>query len=329
MIRDVSLADLRSLWRKPGSPLVWSCLFTLPTWLECWSSTLGSGVSPYLQVARGSGGEIGVAPLARAGEQARFLGDPEVCDYQDLVLAVGREAEAVRSLWEGWVSDGVRELVLHRVRPESHVLRHLAPYARSRGADVTVRSVATSVELPLPGTWEEYLAGLDKKRRHELRRKLRRLHRAGDTRFRRVATVREARAVAGEFFAVFRDNREDKAAFLHPDMEAYFAALMERGAGDGLLDLGLLEVDGTLAATALAFDHRGRTHLYNNGYRRRFADLSVGLLCKALSLRDSLERGVAVYDLLAGDEPYKFHLGGVAVPLSRCVIRLGPGSGAP
>jgi CelD/BcsL family acetyltransferase involved in cellulose biosynthesis len=61
--------------------------------------------------------------------------------------------------------------------------------------------------------------------------------------------------------------------------------------------------------------------LYNNGYRQEYGALSVGLLSKVSSLRDSLERGMEVYDLLAGDEGYKLQLGGQVVPLSRVRVK--------
>jgi len=322
VVTDVPLPALRELWGRPGCSLDWSCLFTLPAWLEAWSSTLGRAADPYLKAVRDGDGAFGVAPLARDGGTATFLGDPEVCDYQDLVLSPGREAEAVSALWDAWAADGIRELVLTRVRPGSHVLRHLAPHARGAGAAVEVEPVAAGVELLLPASWDEYLSRLDKKQRHEVRRKLRRLDRAGEVRFHAVRGVPELEAVCDGFFAVFRGNREDKAAFLDPNTEAYFRALMRAAAREGLLNLGVLEVDGRIAAATLCFDHCNRTYLYNNGYYREFADLSVGLVGKLFSLRDSIERGVAVYDFLAGDERYKFQLGGTAVSLSRCVIEL-------
>ena len=319
---DIALAELRELWRQRQTSLAWSCLFTLPTWLEAWSSTLGRDANRYVKVVRSGNEVIGAAALSRDQSSARFLGDTEVCDYQDLVLAPGREAEAVAALWESWVRDGIHELDLRRVRPESHVLQHLVPRARSLGAEVAIQADTAAVELRLPDSWDAYLACLDKKQRHEIRRKLRRLNGEGRVAYRGVRTSDELAQVADEFFAVFRGNREDKAAFLDPAKEAYFAALMEAAARDGLLNLGVLECDGTLAAAALCFDHCGRTHLYNNGYRQEFAPLSVGLLCKVMSLRDSIEGGKETYDMLAGDEAYKFRLGGVAVSLSRCVIRI-------
>jgi CelD/BcsL family acetyltransferase involved in cellulose biosynthesis len=63
-------------------------------------------------------------------------------------------------------------------------------------------------------------------------------------------------------------------------------------------------------------------HLYNSGFDPRFRSLSVGLMCKVLSLKDAIEKGCKNYDFLKGAETYKYRLGGREVPLYNCRIRL-------
>jgi CelD/BcsL family acetyltransferase involved in cellulose biosynthesis len=48
--------------------------------------------------------------------------------------------------------------------------------------------------------------------------------------------------------------------------------------------------------------------------------LSVGILCKILSIQDAISRGLAKYDFLKGNETYKRQLGGRAVPVYHCRI---------
>ena len=48
----------------------------------------------------------------------------------------------------------------------------------------------------------------------------------------------------------------------------------------------------------------------------------MGLACKLLSIRDAIERGLATYDFLKGNEAYKHRLGGIPVPLVQCRIDL-------
>jgi CelD/BcsL family acetyltransferase involved in cellulose biosynthesis len=61
--------------------------------------------------------------------------------------------------------------------------------------------------------------------------------------------------------------------------------------------------------------------MYNSGYDPQYASLSVGLLSKALCLRDAIESGRRCFDLLRGNEPYKYDLGAKDQTIYRCVIR--------
>jgi len=63
-------------------------------------------------------------------------------------------------------------------------------------------------------------------------------------------------------------------------------------------------------------------YLYNNGYDQRFGSLSVGLLSKVFSMKESIERGRKTYSFLKGGETYKYLLGGTPVPVYRCKVRL-------
>ncbi len=89
-----------------------------------------------------------------------------------------------------------------------------------------------------------------------------------------------------------------------------------------MLRLTVLELRDEPAASVLCFDDGSTVYLYNNGYDPRFGHLSVGLLSKLYTIRESIERGRKKYDFLKGAEPYKFRLGGRPVPLWRCSVSL-------
>jgi CelD/BcsL family acetyltransferase involved in cellulose biosynthesis len=89
------------------------------------------------------------------------------------------------------------------------------------------------------------------------------------------------------------------------------------------LKLYFLDLDGIPAAAVMCFDYDSTIYLYNNGYDGRFSSLSVGLLSKVLTIKESIQRGKKKYDFLKGTEEYKHRLGGKPVPLYRCQVRLG------
>ena len=107
-----------------------------------------------------------------------------------------------------------------------------------------------------------------------------------------------------------------------PARESFFRSLAGATAGIGLLRLGILQIDSAPAAMTMGFDYEGSHYLYNSAYDPRFSHLSVGLLCKVLCLKDSIERGKTTWDFLKGGEPYKYQLGGRQVPISGCQITI-------
>jgi CelD/BcsL family acetyltransferase involved in cellulose biosynthesis len=124
------------------------------------------------------------------------------------------------------------------------------------------------------------------------------------------------------FLELFRRSRPDKAEFMDKPMTAFFHSVVEALAAQRMLRLYFLEVDSETAAAVLCFERGSTTYLYNNGFDRRYASLSIGTLSKLLTIRDCIERGQKIYDFLKGAEPYKRHLGGRAVPLFRCRVTI-------
>ena len=49
--------------------------------------------------------------------------------------------------------------------------------------------------------------------------------------------------------------------------------------------------------------------MYNSGYNPEFSSLSVGLINKAFTIKESIENEMKVYNFLRGTERYKYHLG--------------------
>ena len=61
--------------------------------------------------------------------------------------------------------------------------------------------------------------------------------------------------------------------------------------------------------------------LYNSGYDPDYSKLSVGLLLKALCLKEAIEDGKEYLDFLRGKEPYKYDLGAKDVQLYQVILR--------
>ncbi len=316
-IKEESIDSLVDYYNDPNWGLNWPVLFVTPLWLQAWWDAFGKEYRLYLRSLWEDSRLIGLAPLVLKGHRARFPGSKDVCDYLDFITLPGKEPRFFEILLAELGKNGIERLELDGQRPEAAVFSGLfaEPGVHNPGCTANYTREDETFELPLPSTWEDYLAGLKKKQRHEIRRKLRRLENEAEVY--RYTVIDEYQAVQDffpQFLELFKKHPE-KAAFLTSQAEDFFRILVDVTARAGLARFGLLEIDGTAAAAVLYFDYRGHIHLYNSGFNPGYGDLSAGLLCKVFCLKESIEKGKETFDFLKGREVYKRRLGGTPVPI--------------
>ncbi len=290
--------------------------FSHPVWHQAWLRHCGAGAFPVFLALRspaddeGEAPLLGVIPLDVGGAEPRFLGDPDLSDHSGALVAPGLEVGAAAALIE-WLMEDLSPGIEAWGLPEGGRLRPALLAAAARyGWSSTAEPEAVTPTVELSDTWEAYVAALPKKYRHELRRKLRNLERAGEVGFVAATAPEEVAEVVEGLLAMMRDSREEKAAFLTPAREAFFRDVATGLSEHGLARIATLTFDGRPAARIFALEGGGATMLYNSGYDPALSQLAVGLLSKALLVRDAIERGRSAVDFLRGTEPYKRHLGG-------------------
>lgn len=311
--------------------LYWPSIFVLPVWLSTWWSTFGDDYELFIRSVHQEGQVLGIAPLMlnKNGDEAYLIGSADVCDYLDFITVQDCELEQTffKQLIMHLRDAGVKRLILNAQRPDSAIFRgliaadannslHLKEYDLQK--DIVRED--QSFELKLASDWDSYLAGLKKKQRHEVRRKLRRLEdEGGSYSFQAIEQPRVIEEFYPEFIELFKQNPE-KADFFNEQMARYFKTLVSSTAEAGLARFGLLEVEGKTVAAVLYFDYKNCTYLYNSGYDSDYHNLSAGLLSKVLAIKNSVEQGKKTFDFLKGEEVYKSRLGGTAIPIYRVTL---------
>ena len=290
--------------------------------MQAWWKNFGQERDLYLLSIRQAHHTIGIAPLVRNDRTVGLMGDQNVCDSLDFIVTHRRTAEFYGTLLHQLRLDGISRLDLGLIRPDSSAYTGLLPMAEKMGCRIHCEPAATSYEVELPATWNAYLASLSGKERHEIRRKFRRLDRAGRVNYRTVDDPTLASEEMDTFLQLFKSNRPDKAAFMSDTMSAFFRDLATNLAPWGLLKLFLLDLDEKPIAAVMCFDYQATRYLYNNGYDSSYSALSAGLLSKVLSIKASFQAGIKTYDFLKGSEDYKRRLGGRPVALYQCLLEL-------
>jgi CelD/BcsL family acetyltransferase involved in cellulose biosynthesis len=296
-------------------------VFLSPWWISAWHEVFGSEARHRVIHVRDGDELVGVAPLLELGESLVLAGDPDLFDYQDIVAVKGRELEVIQALLDYLVDvPNWKTFDLPSVPGDSPTLQAITTAAEGKGYRVGRTESAVAPAAELPKSWDDFLAALPKKHRHELRRKIRKLEAAGEVRQVIVSEVQGLEEQVEDFLRLMGNTNEEKAAFLTPDRRQFFHRLAAEAAKRGALKLSFLELDGSRLAACLIFDFAGVYLLYNSGYDPARSDLSVGLINKAFAVREAIETGRHRFDFLKGAERYKYSLGGQDRAIYRILV---------
>jgi len=313
--------ELESAWDELHARSHTATVFNSVTFVRAWWRHFGVPGSLQVWTVWEDGALAGVAPLyvtadAQALAVRRFVGGVDVADYLDVLTAPGREGDVVAVLLRAWgAGSGGLALDLHDLRGASPVRAALRRLAPEYGLRIDEAQEETCMAMALPATFDEYLAGLDSKQRHEVRRKLRKAEREAQIDWYRVPPG-DVAAEMEYFFDLHVKSDPLKAEFMDARMRAFFVDLATACAERGWLELVFLRVDGGYAATYLCFVFRNEVQLYNSGYdAASYGAFSPGWVLLARHIEAAIADGRERYDFMRGTEDYKARFGGKPEPV--------------
>jgi CelD/BcsL family acetyltransferase involved in cellulose biosynthesis len=298
-------------------------------YLNAWWSTLGGGEWPEADLALVSAREserlVGIAPLFLSEHDGRqalmLLGSIEISDYLDLIVRADDLSRFLTGLLDFLASDYApawSAIDWYNLPEGSPTLTALEAESAKRGWDSLQEPFRPALYVPLPGDFEEYLMNIDKKQRHEIRRKMRRAE--GGEQNVRWYIVEDEDALDSEIDGLLSlmANDPNKEEFLTEVMRTQMRTSVHVAFKAGWLQLAFMEVDGKKAAGYLNFDYGDRIWVYNSGLDFNYKDLSPGWVLLGYLLQWANEHGRSEFDFMRGDEDYKYKFGA----LKRDVMRV-------
>ncbi len=299
-------------------------------YLHTWWQTQGGGEWPesrlVLVTAHQNGHLVGIAPLFytpnhQGQPRLMLLGSIEVSDYLDLIAAPAHLDAFVDALLPFLAQAGLpnwTSLDLYNLFDSSPSLASLRQSASRVGWAGQEERVYHCPYIPIPGDWETYLAGIDKKQRHEIRRKIRRLESAEVANRWYIVTDADTLDAEIDAFTALMEQDEDKVLFLTPKMRTFMRDVVHWAFREDLLHLAFLEIGGKKAAGYLSFHYLNRLWVYNSGINRAFNEFSPGWVLLGYQLQWCNEKGIEAFDFMRGDEDYKYRFGAI----DRYLLRL-------
>ncbi len=322
--------DLKADWNALLAESILNVPFLRYEYLKQWWQTRGGGEwradsALVLVTAHQDDKLVGVAPLFLAEYEGNtsllLVGSIEISDFLALIVRPSDLQAFLKGLLDFLTdSESVPAwdvLDFHNLLAESGLINALQSEAAQRNWQISEEESYRAPYIPLPADWETYLANLDKKQRHEVRRKIRRLEEAEPSARWYIVQNGADLAEESEAFLQLMAFDPQKEAFLSASMRQTMKATIQSAFEDGYLQLAFLEIGGKKAAGYLNFDTLNRLWVYNSGIDPQFYSLSAGWVLLAYLLQWSIENGRSEFDFLRGNEDYKYRFGAVDRFVSR------------
>lgn len=273
-------------------------------------------------VAREDEKLVGVAPLFTAEHENKpallFVGSAEISDYLDVIARTNDHDIFIAGLLDFLAAQDLIYLDWRNLPDSSPTLSTLKLEAAKRGWDFSEEIYHPTPRVALNCSFEEYLARVDKKQRHEIRRKIRRLEGEQGARW-FISDMQDVESEINAFLALMEQDA-NKDDFLHEPMREQMRAIIRAAHENGWLWLAFLEVNGQRIAAALNFDYNNKLWGYNAGVNRDFMSLSPGWVLISYVLQWCCENNRAEFDFMRGDEDYKYKFGAVNQYVKRVKI---------
>ena len=293
-------------------------------------------------VARGADGScLGILPLQlqtvwsqsrqRLRNELHFAGRLFWADYGGLLCLPDHEAEVVPALASHLRGMNWSRLVLKGFRiSERRFGLFMEALVDDRLEVESLTSIINDGEtdnlvcpyVDLPDTFDTYLADtLSSNTRQKTRRLLRKIDATNDYRITTSSAATRSQDVR-VLQTLWHDMWSPLKGSDTPRLATQYARIVARGLEDDLVYMPVLWHGETPVGVLASFIDwkKSRLLFFLGGRDENFRDVPVGLVLHVHNIRWAIEHGIKTYDLLRGNEPYKYSLGAVDTRLKYPVI---------
>lgn len=308
---------LQSEWDDLHERSVTNSIFTTWEWQSSWWSAYDAGQLWVIACRDDEGRLVGLAPwfIERTdqGERVvRTIGCVDVTDYVD-VLVEPNYMHQVYDLFAAHLierRDTYDRINLCNIPEGSPTLELLRASLERCGFTLEIVLQEVCPVIRLPGDWEAYLNELDKKQRHEIRRKIRKAESEAQISWYIVGKSHDIHTELDRFLGLMSASQKQKADFLtNPKNVAFFKTIVPLMFERGWLQLSFLTVNEKTTAAYLNFDYADSILVYNSGLLPDDANLSPGIVLLSYLIQHAIETKHTIFDFLRGNETYKYRMG--------------------
>jgi len=296
-------------------------IFNTIEWHENWWASYHPGELWLLTVRDESSVLRGIASFFIANSDGNrtvhFVGCEDVTDYLDLIVDEASANDVYNAIAQYLAqnTDKFDSIDLCNIPESSPTRSHFITALENAGFSVTSDVMEVCPIITLDGSWDDYLANIDKKQRHEIRRKLRKADGQKSMEvldWYIVSDEHDLQAEMQKFLTLMATSQQDKATFLEDEAhQDFFNRIVPALYEKGWVQLAFLTMNDTPVTAYLNFDYGNKILVYNSGLdASEYGFLSPGIVLLSYNIQHAIDNQREVFDFLRGDETYKYRMGG-------------------
>ena len=333
--RDASAFDeLRDEWIDLLTRSHTNTIFSTWEWHKYWWDAYHPGDLWILALRASDDRLVGIASMfiehnEIEGRNVRFVGCEDVTDYLDFVVDSDCMEPVYTAIAEYLAENDAHydQLMLCNIPEASPTLDQFNHILQDHAFTTTINQQDVCPVIELPDQFEDYVSALDKRERHEVRRKMRRAEgqrKMGALDWYIVDESHDIDEEVEKFLKLMAASHPEKAEFLNDQQHVkFFKSLVPATLERGWLQLAFLVANDTPIATYLNFDYNDHILVYNSGLDPEgYGHLSPGIVLLAYCIEHAIELGREVFDFLRGDEQYKYRMGGKDTAVKQIIAQV-------
>jgi CelD/BcsL family acetyltransferase involved in cellulose biosynthesis len=305
--------DLSNEWNALLSSSDVDCVFLTHEWFSSWWKHLSGKWRLEVLVFKDTKGQIvGIAPLMTDGLNLRFMASYEVTDYCDFLSVRGNMEEFYKSLLS-YLRENYPDqtrLEFMNIKASSPSCALIPELGSHHGFSYNLKEAEVAPVLAIPSNYDSYIASLNRKNRHELRRKLRRIEALDGIQTKKITGVQNIGPAIDDFISLHRQSSPEKHTFWKTrGMAEFFRHVVHRFCKKAWVELNFLNSGDSLIAAILNFLYADEVLFYNVAYDPDYASYSPGFYLFHASIVEAISQKKSCVDFLRGREKYKYDFG--------------------
>ncbi len=319
VVRSIAeLSNFEGSWDSLSS-LADCTIFQTYDWNVARWKYFGGGTCLYCLIVKRGEAVVGIAPLqienstllgVRVASVVKFI----FGDYINLIAAPEDFEVVLAAVLDHLINNAPAWDIfeVNEINERYPLLKLLPEYLRERGMKHSLYRGNIFSRVQLPASWEEFLQQSGGKFRHELKRKTDRMSEKFNVDVELITDGDKEVREAVESFAEIHGKRWRslgyKSQFDNQTFRDFHVEVSQRLARKGSLRMLFYRVNGERAAASYNFIMGTTLYAYHaNAFASdEVMKYSPGFLLHCSAIRRAIDEGALVYDMLRGNESYKY-----------------------